>query len=286
MNKLHQQGDPEAFDKNWRTRQETHYNHFTSDRPRNQIQLAFRSHFEVFSEILEAYPVNGNKVIETGCGRGTLSNYFSVSGWDVTLLDYNQSVLDVAEKIFESQDLDVSYIKGDALSLAIENDSFDVVTNIGLLEHFEDIQKVMDEQLRILRPGGWCFSYVVPERPDNVQRYFNWINTLLKFFALTRRSKIKDEKPVVFRSDNFSDRYLDSLDKSKVKNIISHGMYPLPMISHSPEFPFSLLPTPIESILTKIFQTVLWIRTKLYRQHGWICDEKIGQAFLIAFQKK
>ena len=286
MNKLNQQGDPEAFDKNWRTRQETHYNHFTSDRPRNQIQLAFRSHFEVFSEILEAYPVNGNKVIETGCGRGTLSNYFAMSGWDVTLLDYNQSVLDVAEKICESQDLDVSYIKGDALSLAIENDSFDVVTNIGLLEHFEDIQTVMDEQLRILRPGGWCFSYVVPERPDNVQRYFNWINTLLKFFVLTGRSKIKDEKPVVFRSDNFSDRYLDSLDKSKVKNIISHGMYPLPLISHSPEFPFSLLPTPIESILTKLFQTVLWIRTKLNRQHGWICDEKIGQAFLIAFQKK
>ena len=285
MNKLNQQGDPEAFDKNWRTREETNYNHFTSDRPRNQIQLAFRSHFEVFSEILTAYPVNGNKVIETGCGRGTLSNYFAVAGWDVTLLDYNQSVLDVAKKIFERQDLQVNYTRGDALSLDIESDSFDIVTNIGLLEHFEDIQTVMNEQLRILRPGGWCFSYIVPERPDNVQRYFNWINTLLKFVARTGRSKIKNEKPVVFRSNNFSDRYLDCLDKSKVKHIIVHGMYPLPMISHSPDFPFSLLPSQIESVLTKIFEVVLWIRAKLYKQHGWICDEKLGQAFLVAFQK-
>jgi ubiquinone/menaquinone biosynthesis C-methylase UbiE len=286
MNKLYQKGDPEAFDKNWKTREEAHYNHHTQDRPKNQIQLAFRSHFEVFSEILEQYPVSGNKVIETGCGRGTLSNYFAVSGWDVTLLDYNQSVLDVAKKIFERQDLRVNYLKGDALSLDIKADSYDVVTNIGLLEHFEDIQTVMDEQLRILRPGGWCFSYIVPERPDNVQRYFNWINTLLKFVALTGRSKIKNEKPVVFRSDNFSDRYLDCLDKSKVKNIIAHGMYPLPMISHSPEFPFSLLPTPVEVVLTKSFQFILRMRSRLYKQHGWICDEKIGQAFLVAFQKK
>ena len=286
MNKLSQQGDPEAFDKNWRTRQETYYNHHTYDRPRNQIQLAFRSHFEVFSDILEKHPVNGKKVIETGCGRGTLSNYFAVSGWDVTLLDYNQSVLDVAKKIFERQNLKVNYLQGDAISLDIKNESFDIVTNIGLLEHFEDIQSIMDEQLRILKPSGWCFSYVVPERPDNIQRYFNWLNKFLKFVSFKAGSKLNNEKPVVFRSDNFSDRYLTCLDQSKLRKIINHGMYPLPMISHSPEFPFSLLPTPIELILTKIFKTVLWTRAKLYKQHGWICDEKIGQAFLIAFQKK
>lgn len=286
MDKLNHQGDPEAFDKNWRTRQETHYNHFTNDRPKNQIQLAFRSHFEVFSEILAKYPVKGKKVIETGCGRGTLSNYFAVSGWDVTLLDYNQSVLNVAEKIFKSQNLQARYIEGDALSLNIENESFDVVTNIGLLEHFEDIQTVMDEQLRVLKKDGWCFSYIVPERPDNIQRYFNWLNTFLKFVSFSWISKVKNEKPEVFRSDNFSDRYLNCLDQSKIKNIVIHGMYPLPMISHSPDFPFSLLPKPIEILLTYIFRFILMIRRKIYGRHGWICDERIGQAFLVGFQKK
>ena len=101
MPKLNEKGDPKAFDANWKTREETYYNHFRKGPPRNQIQLAFRSHFEVFSDILEKYPTSAKKFIETGCGRGTLANYFAVSGWDVTLLDYNKSVLKVAKQIFE-----------------------------------------------------------------------------------------------------------------------------------------------------------------------------------------
>lgn len=288
MPKLNHKGDPKAFDENWKTRKETYYNHFSEGPPRNQIQLAFRSHFEVFSDILEKYPTAGKKFIETGCGRGTLANYFAVSGWDVTLLDYNKSVLEVAKQIFEGQKLDVKYMTGDALALDLEDESFDVVANIGLLEHFEDINKVMNEQIRILKPDGWCFSYIVPERPDNIQRYFKWLNQLLKLASLKwdwrNRNQIK--KPEIFRSDNFSDRYLSSLDRTRVKNIISHGMYPLPMISHSPEFPFSLLPAKIELLLTSLFVFILWCRAKYFKNHGWICNEKIGQAFLVAFQKK
>ena len=60
----HKQGDPLSFDENWKTRSETHYNHYSSKSPENQIQLAFRSHFEVFSNLLEAYPTNDKKMID------------------------------------------------------------------------------------------------------------------------------------------------------------------------------------------------------------------------------
>ena len=144
---LEKQGDPDAFDSNWKSRVETKYNHYTSGRPRNQIQLAFRSHFEVFVEILQKNSTSGIKLLETGCGRGTLANYFAQNGWDVTLLDYNESILNIAKEIL-AQGLEAQFIRGDALCLEIPDNSFDVVTNIGLLEHFEDIQKVLDEQLR------------------------------------------------------------------------------------------------------------------------------------------
>lgn len=286
MTNLKKQGDPAAFDSNWKMRSETHYNHFTLGSPKNQIQLAFRSHYEVFSEILTRYPTLDKTVLETGCGRGTLSNYFAVNGWDVTLLDYNQSVLDVAKNIFVAQNLDVKIIKGDALSLGIPDNTYDVVTNIGLLEHFEEIKTVMDEQLRVLKPGGWCLSYVVPERPDNVQRYFNWINVILKFFSLSWIRAKAIGKPEVYRSDNYSDRYLSCIDDELVERVITHGMYPLPMISHSPEFPFSLLPRPFEFVLVCIFRVVLRVRSVFTKKHGWVCSEKNGQAFLVAFQKK
>ena len=57
--------------------------------------------------------------------KGTL-NYFTVEGWDVTLLDYNESVLSVAKNIFEAQGLTAKYMKGDALALEIEDCSYDV----------------------------------------------------------------------------------------------------------------------------------------------------------------
>ena len=286
MKRRTKQGDPHSFDTNWRNRKETHYNHFTLGAPINQVQLAFRCHFEVFSEILEKHPTSGQKLLETGCGRGTLSNYFAVGGWEVVLLDYNQIVLDVAKSVFETQDLKVKYQRGDVLDLKFPDASFDVVTNIGLLEHFEDIQKVIDEQIRVLKPRGWFFSYVVPEHPENVQKYFGWINSLLKFFTFSWLQNNKNHKPDVFRSDKFSDRYLSCIRSEDTRKIITHGMYPFPMVSHSPEFPFSLLPKPLEFLLVYTFRTILAIRKRFYGRHGWVCNEKFGQAFLIAVQKK
>lgn len=286
MSSKKKQGDPESFKANWKIRKETYYNHFTNKAPENQIQLAFRSHFEVFTEILERYPTNGNLLLETGCGRGTISNYFAKAGWNVTLLDYNKNVLNVARKIFNKQNLKAKYVQGDALNLNFRDNSFDIVTNIGLLEHFEDVETIIKEQLRVLKPMGWCFSYIVPERPDNIQKYFNWLNYVLRFFSFSFLKKKLDIKPNVFRSQNYSKEYISFIDKKKVKKIETFGMYPLPMISHSPNFPFSLLPQIFELALTKIFLFILNARKLIYRRHGWKCDEKIGQAFLIAFQKK
>jgi hypothetical protein len=71
----------------------------------------------------------------------------------------------------------------------------------------------------------------------------------------------------------------------KIKTLHVFGMYPMPMVSHSPEFPFSLLPAPLEMGLTRVFEASLKARQTLTGKHGWICKEEMGQAFLIAFQK-
>ena len=59
----------------------------------------------------------------------------------------------------------------------------------------------------------------------------------------------------------------------------------LPMISHSPEFPFSLLPKVGEYFVTKLFKIILSIRQFVFKKNPWICNEEFGQAFLITYQK-
>lgn len=278
-------GSVEEFRDNWRGRRESTYNHWTRGAPRNQIQLAFRYHWEVFSNLIGERPPG--RVLEVGCGRGSLSSHFAANGWSPTLLDTSPEVLGIAADIFAANGHAAGFVVGDANCLPFQEGEFDVVASIGLLEHFEDASQTIDEQWRVLAPGGWLLCYIVPERPDNLQRYFNWINAGLKGAArLAGHAGGTASKREIFRSDAGSEIYLPLLRKHNPSRVVVTGMYSMPMISHSPEFPFSLLPAPLERILVQLFRAAVWARGKLTGRHGWLCDERQGQAFLVAGQKR
>lgn len=279
-------GSKTAFDASWRQREEAHYNHWTRSAPNNQIQLAFRSHWEVFTELIGDAATRKGRALEVGCGRGSLSSYFADAGWDCVLLDYSPAALAIARKIFDFHDLPAKFATGDANALPFPDNTFDLTSSIGLLEHFEDVRIPIAEQIRVLKPDGWFLGYIVPERPENIQRYFRWVNVMLKSLAsLGPNSRKKSPKDEIYRSDLGSEKYLKAMTGLHYRNVHVFGMYPIPMISHSPEFPFTLLPPAGEKVLAGVFRAVLAIRRLLTGRHGWICREETGQAFLIAFQK-
>jgi SAM-dependent methyltransferase len=275
-----------TFDRSWQAREEAHYNHWIREKPRNQIQLAFRRHWLTFGRYLNNLP--GNEVLEVGCGRGTIGSYFADAGYRVTLLDSSPAVLSIARKIYRANRHGAHYVAGDAFSLPFGNDRFAACVSIGLLEHFDDIGAVMAEQLRVLRPNGVMLAYVVPERPDSVQRHFHWLNRLLgrcsRLFSV-REAASSAVKAPLYRNGLTAAAYLSALDARGVTAREACGMYPLPMISHSPEFPFSLLPDWLERGLVTIFSGVLMLRRALFGKDPWTCKEHIGQAFLVVARK-
>lgn len=284
---MSKKGSVVEFDQNWQTRKEAQYNHWTREQPQNQIQLAFHNHYKVFSEFLKKDGILSGKCLEVGCGRGSISSHFAEHGYSCTLLDSSQSVLETAKHIFANNGHNAVFIHGDANELSIADETFDIVVSIGLLEHFEDVNKPIREQVRILKPGGRFFGYIVPEKPDNIQKNFYWLNRLLNKFAKLASSEGKTmAKQPIYRSDFDSSWYLESINDLPVKNIETFGMYPLPMISHSPDFPFSLMPSPLEFALTKAFNLFLHVRRIVFSHNPWICQEETGQAFLLTFQKK
>lgn len=278
-------GSSKEFDQNWKTRSETNYNHWTKERPNNQIQLAFKSHWEFFKELLDGYDYES--CLEVGSGRGSISSFFAENDYKCTLLDSSESILETAKKIFNKNGHNAEFIHADALEMPFDDNTFDIVISIGLLEHFENLEKPLNEQYRVLKPDGLFIGYIVPERPDNVQKYFNWINKILRFmsklFSTDEEKRLK--KVEIFRSDYGSERFMPFINKLNVKDIIVSGIYPLPMISHSPEFPFSLLPKFLEKGLTVVFEMVLSVRRIVYKRNPWLCDEDFGQSFVIIFRK-
>ena len=277
-----------TFDRSWDTREEAHYNHWARGVPRNQIQLAFRRHWLTFRRYLNDLP--NNEVLEVGCGRGTIASYFADAGYRITLLDSSPAVLSIARKIYRTNGHSARFAAGDAFNLPFGDNRFAVCVSIGLLEHFDEIGSLMGEQLRVLRPGGIMLAYVVPERPDSVQRHFHWLNCFLQFcsrlqLARKARSAGKEVKEPLYRNGLTADAYLSELKAFGVIEMDTYGMYPLPMISHSPEFPFSLLPASFERLLVAVFSTALALRRVVLRKDPWTCREETGQAFLIVARK-
>lgn len=272
-------GDTKAFDSNWQSRHESLYTHWTKGSIKNQIQLAFRNHWLLFTELIkkEKKYNGGKRVLEIGCGRGSLSCYFSDANYHCTLVDLSENVINISKNIFAKNKLNANFIVGDANSLDIKDDSFDIIYSIGLLEHFEDIKTPLSEQIRVLAKGGIWFGYIVPEYKENIQKEYEWINGILKGYQKNENQ----EKEDIYRSDYGSEKYIPVLETLGLKNIQACGVYPVPMISHSIDFPFSLMPEKSEISLVEHLQKMLEENQQKTGKNGWMCEEGHGNAFLV-----
>ena len=59
------------------------------------------------------------------------------------------------------------------------------------------------------------------------------------------------------------------------------GIYSVPMISHSIDFPFSLLNSQAEKILVGRFREIFKQRIKEGNENPWLCKEDYGNALLV-----
>lgn len=274
-------GEKKNFDINWKRRKEANYLHWTRKKPVNQIQLAFRNHWITFSQIIKKYQLSKlkKKVLEVGCGRGSLSAYFSDAGYECTLNDSSKKAIQIAKKNFNKFNLAADFNIGDCRNLSFKDNSFDIIFSIGLLEHFKNPNDAIREQVRILKPGGIIISYIVPKFNSKVQeRYKFFCDILISEHAKSETIR----KQSIFRSRLGIKTYKKIYKTLNLKKIFSSGIYSLPMISHSYDFPFTLMRKETEKILVKYFIKIL----KSYnKKNPWLCSEQYGQAILISGQK-
>lgn len=280
-------GDIESFEKSWQGRTEAYYNHWTRGAPKNQVQFAFRNHWIVIKELMNNKNFNnGKRYLEVGCGRGSISSYFSDAGYECSLLDISEEAINIAKEIFRRNELKAKFKIGDAINIPFNDNSFDIIVSIGLLEHFGDIKPLIKEQIRVLDKGGIFLGYVVPKYRDNVQNDYNWINDILKGYVSESKKIIQPQKEELYRTDYDSKKYIKIMKKNGLHDIHASGIYPLPMISHSIKFPFTLMPEKSEKVLLKYFRKCLEEQKKQSDINPWLCEEGYGQAFLIWGFKK
>ncbi len=103
------------------------------------------------------------EILDVGCGAGFLTNTLAQEGFQVTGIDLSQASLDVAKKHDRSGK--VTYLKANAYSLPFEENSFDVVCAMDILEHVENPSQLLHEAARVLRSGGLFFFHTFNRNP-------------------------------------------------------------------------------------------------------------------------
>ncbi|HKU61074.1 MAG TPA: bifunctional 2-polyprenyl-6-hydroxyphenol methylase/3-demethylubiquinol 3-O-methyltransferase UbiG [Gemmatimonadales bacterium] len=96
----------------------------------------------------------GLRVLDVGCGGGLLAEEFARLGCGVTGVDPSAESLARARMHAAGQGLAIGYQCAVGEALPFEEASFDVVYCCDVLEHGDDLPRVIAETARVLRPGG------------------------------------------------------------------------------------------------------------------------------------
>jgi 2-polyprenyl-6-hydroxyphenyl methylase / 3-demethylubiquinone-9 3-methyltransferase len=97
---------------------------------------------------------SGLRALDIGCGGGFLAEEFARLGCRVIGIDPSALSLETARRHAASCGLEIDYRVGFGEHLPVQDGEFDLAYCCDVLEHVADLNQVMRETARALRPGG------------------------------------------------------------------------------------------------------------------------------------
>ena len=107
----------------------------------------------------------GKQVLDLGCAGGFMAEALARRGAQVTGIDPAAEAIAAARQHATAEGLDIAYDVGLGEALPYDPAGFDAVVCVDVLEHVTDLQKVMHEVARVLRPGGLFLFDTINRNP-------------------------------------------------------------------------------------------------------------------------
>ena len=125
----------------------------------NPLRLSF---------ISEKVDLSNKSAIDIGCGGGILSESMALKGANVTGVDMNKSVINVANLHQLESGTKVEYLHTSAESIAANRPGhYDVVTCLEMLEHVPDPLSIVKACATLTKPGGYLFFSTLNRNPKS-----------------------------------------------------------------------------------------------------------------------
>ena len=111
-------------------------------------------------------PLNGQRVIDIGCGGGLLTEGMAIRGAQVTGIDMGKAPLGVARLHQHESGLEIDYRQSTAEQMAAEHKgTFDTVTCLEMLEHVPDPAAVITACAQLIKDDGHVFLSTINRNP-------------------------------------------------------------------------------------------------------------------------
>jgi 2-polyprenyl-6-hydroxyphenyl methylase / 3-demethylubiquinone-9 3-methyltransferase len=106
-------------------------------------------------------PLEGLSVLDIGCGGGLLCEPLTRLGASVTGIDAGAKNIAVAKVHAERMSLDIAYDATTSEALAAADKRFDIVLNMEVVEHVDNVPLYMKSCADLVAPGGLLFSATI-----------------------------------------------------------------------------------------------------------------------------
>ena len=119
------------------------------------ISEKIKTHFNI-NEKSNLY-LKGLSILDIGCGGGLISEPMARLGGDVTGIDASEKNIKIAQSHSKKSNLKIRYLNKSPEQLN-EFEKFDVILNLEIVEHVEDVNLYIKSCFKLLKKNGIMFT--------------------------------------------------------------------------------------------------------------------------------
>ena len=117
------------------------------------IKDSIIKHFKIKKKKL---PLSGLKILDIGCGGGLITEPMSRLGANITGIDASEKNIKIAKAHLKKNKLKINYKCASPENLN-QKENFDVILNLEIIEHVEDVELFMEKSSKLLKKDGLMF---------------------------------------------------------------------------------------------------------------------------------
>lgn len=147
--------------------------------------------------------IRGKKILDVGCGRGSLSFYLAQKGADVIGIDLSSNFIEFCREEAKTLGFSIEFREMNAQIPEFEDNTFDIIVGSRVIHHLPDIKLFFKECKRILKKRGFI-TFVEPLKKNPI------VELNRKYFA--PKSRTRHEHPLFISDVKYAEQIYGNIE--------------------------------------------------------------------------